>query len=1019
MNVEEALNSKFDSVVKQREELYRASKTHNEKEYQVHYFDLSKSVLNDNFDIEEYQKDILLSDYYSEDGSLQWNYYLHFLVEEADRELLRQSKKLQEIENNKRLARKTVDTVDEMVSSFSSHLQEDMGTVPNIVGEWRDILSDDVPRIFDDSVSATDILKSFMTGVQTDSELSNNSPLDDSERAPPFPFIEQLALDEYRQPLQQREFKFGSINLIRGPNAVGKTSLLEAIELCICGKSIRNPDEEVDFSFSVKTEHGLKLEKIERLNDRDYRKRDQDWYGCVYRSKNYLHESFSRFNYFDADAAFRFSDDVENGKNSSEALSRTLFGSESGFILNRINRLKELVSNELSGISNELRSKSSSLLELVEERDQLTNPDQKETTITLLKSQLKRLGLSVDASDEQFFDKCVSKVSFLEGNIPTWAMGQREFGVNTRSDLEAKFALLEKALDELDIGIPNKKKMQEKKKQLEQGIQELNDDFTALKRLQRYYEVGASEMGQLEKNSRELQDIMRGLSNAVGAIKDIDLSLIKGMLDATVTETRASFIDQQKAASEDRSQINSKLLSIQSQVNSTTSLVEELKVKGGAYSELHPDEHICPLCQSNLSPDFLADRLNSFPEKHGSISAQLSLLLSQLQEQDSKLVKLNGVMSVIESIDQSRRALNLSESITINQILMELEGSQAQLNKFQLEREAVETRIENYDKDGFSQSEFDELLSSPSLRSKKLSNMDECKRITEESLQSIERSQSSLEELKAVITNIEEKITQVWAIFPWLQKYEPNERSSTLDQFVAIQNSIEVISNSLSLGDNDSYSIAFTKVTEIKELLKSFRDFHINKTRLLEVKKKIESLDKETAQLRTSKAKLQSLVDKLLLVINEKQPGIYAGAFLKTHEKLVSSIFTQIHSPKEFEEVTFEGGDIQLKRTDGTWSTISHISTGQRTAVVLSVFLSMHFLNPRGPQLLVLDDPVTYVDDLNALAFLDYLRILVEENDRQIFFATANEKIAFHFQKKFDYLSNEKRGFFDIPLYRD
>jgi hypothetical protein len=55
------------------------------------------------------------------------------------------------------------------------------------------------------------------------------------------------------------------------------------------------------------------------------------------------------------------------------------------------------------------------------------------------------------------------------------------------------------------------------------------------------------------------------------------------------------------------------------------------------------------------------------------------------------------------------------------------------------------------------------------------------------------------------------------------------------------------------------------------------------------------------------------------------------------------------------------------------------------------------------------DDPVAHVDDLNMLAFLDYLREIAITGTRQIFFATANEKLAAIFRQKFHTLGDSFR----------
>jgi exonuclease SbcC len=65
----------------------------------------------------------------------------------------------------------------------------------------------------------------------------------------------------------------------------------------------------------------------------------------------------------------------------------------------------------------------------------------------------------------------------------------------------------------------------------------------------------------------------------------------------------------------------------------------------------------------------------------------------------------------------------------------------------------------------------------------------------------------------------------------------------------------------------------------------------------------------------------------------------------------------------------------------------------------------------------LIDDPIAHVDDLNSLSFLDYLRELVLMSHKQIYFATANDKLATLFERKFDFLG--KDGFRRIDLSRE
>ena len=64
---------------------------------------------------------------------------------------------------------------------------------------------------------------------------------------------------------------------------------------------------------------------------------------------------------------------------------------------------------------------------------------------------------------------------------------------------------------------------------------------------------------------------------------------------------------------------------------------------------------------------------------------------------------------------------------------------------------------------------------------------------------------------------------------------------------------------------------------------------------------------------------------------------------------------------------------------------------------------------------LIFDDPIAHIDDLNVLSFLDSLREPVIDGDRQMFFATANSKIANLFVRMFDFLGNSFR---EITLER-
>jgi DNA repair protein SbcC/Rad50 len=136
---------------------------------------------------------------------------------------------------------------------------------------------------------------------------------------------------------------------------------------------------------------------------------------------------------------------------------------------------------------------------------------------------------------------------------------------------------------------------------------------------------------------------------------------------------------------------------------------------------------------------------------------------------------------------------------------------------------------------------------------------------------------------------------------------------------------------------------------------------------------------------------------------------------IRQNRSSIEAIFGKIHAPREFSGL---GEDITtLRRLDGTVANLTEISTGQRSALGLSMFLAQNMKLVCAPPVILIDDPIAHVDDLNCLSFLDYLREIALTKRRQIFFSTANEKLAAMFERKFDFLAPPE--FRKIVLHRE
>jgi len=173
-------------------------------------------------------------------------------------------------------------------------------------------------------------------------------------------------------------------------------------------------------------------------------------------------------------------------------------------------------------------------------------------------------------------------------------------------------------------------------------------------------------------------------------------------------------------------------------------------------------------------------------------------------------------------------------------------------------------------------------------------------------------------------------------------------------------------------------------------------------------------LEKQTAEDRAKQEQTQEAKDrvsKALLVLRDLQEHytLQSGLarFFADNLESIQGIFSRIHVPRELRLSTLEG--CLLERTGSLQPVkLNQVSTGQRAALMLSVFITLNLSLQRGPPLMLIDDPIAHIDDLNALSFLDFLGDVAESGERQVFFATANEKLANLFEKKTEFLGAQR-----------
>jgi DNA repair exonuclease SbcCD ATPase subunit len=125
---------------------------------------------------------------------------------------------------------------------------------------------------------------------------------------------------------------------------------------------------------------------------------------------------------------------------------------------------------------------------------------------------------------------------------------------------------------------------------------------------------------------------------------------------------------------------------------------------------------------------------------------------------------------------------------------------------------------------------------------------------------------------------------------------------------------------------------------------------------------------------------------------------------------LINDIYKKIEPHPEFDEISFEtilkGKDSELqikakKNNKEEILPILYFSAAQINVLSLSIFLAKALQNS-APKLktIFIDDPIQHLDSINILSFIDLMRIIIEQEKRQLIITTHDESFFNLVQKK-------------------
>lgn len=1014
-------------------DLVRAERRHNQSAIGVFFFDLSESLANPKFELSDYLQNNIATDYYNHEGSLQWNYYLYFVLRKPIFQELCERGTVAKIESDRTFARKFVRDDGLFQQELSKPLAlaiSHTGKTKDIAAAWTSALSrSGLAAIADPKAAYTRIVERFLAAKPSE-EPARTSILHGKEKVAsiePGKFIRQMQLEVFRPFPSLRRFNFGIVNLIRGTNGSGKTTLLEAIELSICG-GIRRQDggRPQAARIGIKFEGDDKMQICPLKTLPPYRLRDLSWYGGYYRAGNELCYNFGRFNFFDTDAAFRLSQ-ANTSHDVQKAIHALFLGDLANTLEERMRACTERFEKEERDFTKRLQLVDAEIRKLNADVKALSDiRDTRKSLLGDLAQHAATVGwkkLPSDLSKEE--------VSNLEGSVEDLSSRMRDFHTQLRWMPRVTISSLEQEAAKLRLDGKNLASRLRQSEEIQAEIDKLKKEWKSLslkldllrKLISFHDEPDGFSLRGLGKSIEESQSRAKALQEAVRLFRDIDLAPFAtsaSKLQELQTEHNRQFKRKEQIALEKR-----KLLSeMQRRVGETRALFAQIKTLGKQFCDLNPHANVCPLCETEFANDELIRRLKK--ALSSSDDAQLRELSDQVREAEAAL-KISE--RIIADLNAFRGAANLMlskshvESMTAEAIARRLGALPESLLD---EREKttrliqMQTRME---KRGFTERALKELI-------------DEAKAVLElpvstfEDASTVRHAYSEKEDLSARLTQsirqAEKKQKGAEAEFQTALKSALG-KTNIEEPLVELERRLELVNETLSTtGEQKAFSPPPDEdLLSVTNRLRAFGEFLV---RLEAALKRVEEKDalerralssledatkrheKCTATLARAKEALKVL-NQLLQVENK---AAYLQEIVRQHQEKLVAIFTRIHAPNDFADVRFNG-DILLRRHDGSDAKIAEISTGQRAALSLSIFLSLNSsVSDRAPWL-IFDDPVVHVDDLNTLSFFDSLRDLVLLGNRQVFFATANARVANLFTRKFDFLCEE---FKDFPLER-
>lgn len=977
---------------------------------------ISKYVIDLNshytdIDIQEYQEKFISKDYFNTDGNAQWNYYVIFVRDNFDTD----TKRI--IEKDESYARKFVFTPVEL-KSYLQYQHSEVEKDEDIVTSWKQQLTAvDLQEVFSDEPYNQAVPRFVEGKAKKLDELSSiDSKPNDSEDFV-LERVKNLNLrDSYRDFPEKRNFALGKVNLITGPNGVGKTSLMEGLELVITGNNSRNnsADKQNDCVAAEYSSNGQSVSDTYTNSLTKYKARDYYWYNNPIGRFNEAYRSFNRYNFYNSDSAYQLSSNPNN-EELTKYLTAIALGTEFGSIRKRLIGFQERLDKEQKRISSiitqekETKTKSEAQIEKLKK---ISDPDVLfKQFIEDAKSVKWQKPLPHTAKD---------KTEFFEENYKTLLSSLNAIvhsKIISESDALDGLKALEKLKKDLDEKAEEKETFRKHLRKLQSRLKELKSNKDLIYRALKYLENPNSF--RIQSIKKEIEELAQGVARFDSFDKKIKKLNLNDISKSPKTIYQfAKDNEQAKSEKENKKvELQGQRETLKSTVDKLKSVIAEIRYYGKEFIEIKDDDiDACPLCETPQTKSQLLQKVEKIYDEEGE-TRKIEGYNKDIEKLEKKILDISNELKTLSNYRNNLR--NVFPEVDVNKKLNEINAilvnkrEEIDTQRKQIEKlEALEIDLRSA---GFSEDELVDLEENLKTTFKELlftkDNLEDFETFKKELIAQIDELQEEIrtktEKMEEFDSEIKELVEAKYGVDDYNAKitFDLKELKSLLELFDKIKEIVSIQSKDFIVDVRHSVERVFEKFKSFKSLLVKFEEFNLANSL---IKKADEQIKGQKEKLKRVKSGLKVINE---ILTNDSQEKIL-NLFFRKNEEEISEIFARIHSPKEFTGLSILSGKIHLQKgLLGTTTPINEISTGQRSALALSIFLALNRKLKKGPSIIIFDDPVTYTDDLNILSFLDYLRTLIIHESRQLVFATASKKIAGLFEKKFNFLDEEFKSF--------